>query len=155
MRLGTDQIEWALWYMNKPVPAGYSALSWSDFREYELRYENGVPMLAFADNELDQRIAKRYEVKSRNLGFRLPGSSPYDTMNARPRTKPVAGQDADMFNALREKYPECSQCLEQGTHTRALAASQPFRCPVGHEWTSPQVAVEPEYKFLGNRFAHS
>lgn len=155
MRLGTDQIEWALWYMNKPVPAGYSALSWSDFREYELRYENGVPLLAFADNELDQRIAKRYEVKSRNLGFRLPGSSPYDTMNARPRTKPVAGQDADMFNALREKYPECPQCLEQGNHTRALAASQPFHCPVGHEWTSPQVAVEPEYKFLGNRFAHS
>ena len=26
MRESTDQIEWALWYMNKPVPAGYSAL---------------------------------------------------------------------------------------------------------------------------------
>ena len=154
MRESTDQIEWALWYMNKPVPAGYSALSWNDFREYELKYDNGVPMLHFADNELDQRITKRYEVKSKNLGFRLPGSSPYDPAFSRPRMKPTQGMDSEMFEAIREKYPLCPQCVENGNTTRAINASTPFQCPVGHEWTTPMIAPEPEYKFLGNRFAN-
>ena len=153
MRASTDHIKWALWYMNKPVPAGYSALSWNDFREYELRYENGVPLLAFADNELDHRILKRYEVKSKNLGFRLPGSSPYDPMNSRPRTKPTAGMDPDQWDALREKYPQCNECAEQGNHTRSVqpAIAGVYTCPAGHEWKISSVAVEPEYKFLGVR----
>jgi hypothetical protein len=156
MRASTDQIEWALWYMNKPVPAGYTALNWSDLREYALVWREGVPLLAFAENkDLDSRAIHRYEVKSKNLGFRLRGSTPYDPMNARPRNKPVAGQDRDMFDALREKYPECPHCLEEGNHIRTINSSLPFRCPVGHEWTSPAVAIEPEYKFLGNRFAQS
>jgi hypothetical protein len=156
MRASTDQIEWALWYMNKPVPAGYTALSWSDLREYQLRYENGVPLLAFADNEMDTRIAKRYEVKARNLGFRLPGSSPYDPMMARPRNKPTPGMDAEMFDALREKYPSCPTCLEEGNHARALtpALSGKFTCPAGHQWQTPQVPMAPTYEFLGNRFAN-
>jgi hypothetical protein len=148
---GTDEIEWALWYMNKPVSAGYTALSWNDFREYELRYEDGVPLLAFADNEFDARIAKRYEVKSKNLGFRL--ASPYDPLNSRPRMKPTDSMDRDQFDALREKYPECPQCLEQEKRTRTIQPYPPYVCPAGHTWLTPAREAEPEYKFLGNRFA--
>ena len=110
-------------------------------------------MLHFADNELDQRITKRYEVKSKNLGFRLPGSTPYDPSFSRPRTKPTQGMDSDMFHALREKYPRVQRVPEAGDHTRAINAAPPFQCPVGHEWLTPALAPEPEYKFLGNRFA--
>ena len=137
------------------IPTRNSALSWNDFREYELRYENGVPLLAFADNELDQRIVKRYEVKSKNLGFRLPGSSLYDPALARPRNKPTAGMDQDQFEALREKYPSCPKCAEDGNSARAINASSPFQCPMGHEWISPLISPEPEYKFLGNRLAQN
>lgn len=99
----SDAIEWALWYMNKPVPAGYTAMDWSQLRTYQVT--DGGRTLVFADDILDERIAKRYETKTKNLGFRLAGS-PYDPANAKIRTKPSAGMDPSFFDYMREKYPD-------------------------------------------------
>lgn len=103
IREGMDPIEWALWYLNKPVPAGYTALNWDDLREFRMSPDGR--MLQFAESVLDERIAKRYEVKAKNLGFRL-GNTPYNPMEAKIRTKPAAGMDKEYFDYMREKYKE-------------------------------------------------
>lgn len=107
MRKGMDPVEFALWYLNKPVASGFTALSWSDLREYVLS-PDGME-LYFNDSELDQRIAMRYQTISRNLGFVL-GSARYDPMNARPRLKVPRNMDEDFVLHERLKYNRCEQC---------------------------------------------
>lgn len=108
MRKGTDPIEWAHWFMNKPAPDGYTALNWSDLREYHMS-EDGREIY-FEDSKMDERIAQRYQTISRNLGFVL-GSAKYDPMNAKLRSgKSVKGMDDDFLQHMRVKYERCERC---------------------------------------------
>lgn len=102
MQRTTDPIEWALWYMNKPVPAGYTALNWEDVREYTLA--DGGKTIVFHESRLDERIALRQERISRNLGFTIRGA--YDPSQAKLRQKPPQGMDKDYYNFMRDKYPD-------------------------------------------------
>lgn len=102
IRKSTDPIDWALWWMNKPVSAGYTALNWNDLREYTVT--DGGRTLVFADSIQDERIQKRLEVKARNLGFHL--SMSWDPKNAKVRTRAPHGMDSETWEYFRMKYPD-------------------------------------------------
>lgn len=108
MRKSMDPIEWALWYMNKPVPSGYTALNWQDLREYHFSADGKE--IYFEDSKMDERITQRYQSISRNLGFVL-GSAKYDPMNARPRSGAhISGMDDNYLDHMRLKYGYCGIC---------------------------------------------
>lgn len=103
LRKGMDPIEWALWYMNKPVPSGYTALNWNDLREYHMSGDGRE--IYFEDSKMDERITQRSDRIAKNLGFVL-GSAKYDPANGKPRTRPPRGMDNDFYEHMRTKYPE-------------------------------------------------
>jgi len=107
MRKTNDAIEWALWYMNKPVASGYTALRWEDLREYQMSPDGKE--LYFHESEMDERIEFRYKTISKNLGFVL-GSARYDPMNAKPRTKIPSNMDSDFVTHMRIKDGRCPSC---------------------------------------------
>ena len=102
IRVGMDPITFALWYLNKPVPSGYTALRWEDLREFTVT--DGGRTLVFADSLADERIAKRFETKARNLGFKL--MTRYDPAMARRREKKPKDMDAEFFEYIQYKHAE-------------------------------------------------
>ncbi len=107
MRKGMDPIEFALWYLNKPVAAGYTALRWEDLREYSMSPDGRE--IYFHQSEVDERINLRSQTISRNLGFVL-GSAKYDPMNGTLRKKIPASMDGDWVDHMRLKNSRCEQC---------------------------------------------
>lgn len=107
MKNTSDPIEWALWYMNKPVASGYTTLRWEDLREYMVSPDGSE--LYFYENPFDERINLRYETITKNLGFVI-GSAKYDPMNAKLRTKIPDNMDKDYVEFLRDKYGRCEKC---------------------------------------------
>jgi hypothetical protein len=111
-----DPIEWALWYMNQPVPQGYTALKWSDVREYESRVmgdpDHPTEVLEFSDAPQDEMIVQRHDRIAHNLGFRL-GTPLFDPANAKPRKLRRQPRDADDYadqaSYLWSKYPSVEQ----------------------------------------------
>ena len=109
-RKSMNPIEWTLWYMNQPVPIGYTALRWSDVREYTTMVEGDpdhpVEVLDFDDMpDLDGPITMRRDRILKNISFRL-GKPLYNENTMHARTKPAQGMDKDYFEHMRGKYPE-------------------------------------------------
>lgn len=114
LRKTMNPIEWTLWMMNKPVPTGYTALKWSDLREFQSIVlgdpEHPFEVLEFSDDPLDELIIERKDRIAHNLSFRL-GKPLYDRNQMKPRKLPkhtdADGLDyRDQMEFLRAKYPE-------------------------------------------------
>lgn len=110
MREGMDPIEWALWYMNKPVPAGFTALEWNDVREY--READGGATLIFEESAADEAINARFKRIAKNLGFTL-GENRYNPANGKLRMKPAQGMSPDFFNYMKQKYTAADSSAEE------------------------------------------
>jgi hypothetical protein len=107
MRKGMEPTEWSLWYLNKPVAAGFTALRWEDLRQYVMSPDGKE--LYFTASEMDDRINQRYQRITRNLGFVL-GSQRYDPANARQRTRIPGTMDKDFVEHMRLKNGRCEVC---------------------------------------------
>lgn len=136
LRKSSDPIEFALWYMNKPVASGFTTLRWEDLREYMMAPDGSE--LYFYESPIDEHINQRYQTISKNLGFVI-GSARYDPMNAKPRTKIPATMDQDFVEYARLKYDRCEKCG---------AARAPDGLP-----TCEHVPVDVQYgqKWLGHQ----
>lgn len=116
-RKSTDPINFSLWYMNQPVPTGFTAMKWSDLREFRSLItgdaEHPVEVVEFDEAPIDEMILERHQRISNNLMFRI-GRPLIDTENLRPRAMPKRrpGDDsedyADQTAFLRAKYPRVS-----------------------------------------------
>lgn len=112
LRKVTDPIVWALWYMNKPVPSGYTALNWEDLREFRFISIQGVEYVQFEDNPtIDRKIYARYERKNMHPIMRLLSSMPKQT-NAMDIMlhQMKSGMDRDQAAHLRDRYSRCNDC---------------------------------------------
>ena len=112
LRAGTNPIEWALWYMNQPVPTGYTAMNWTQLREYQSAVtgdpEHPVEVLEFSDEPIDEIILQRHDRIANNLAFRV-GQPLMDPAQARPRKIPRGKDDMDyrdLNDYMQRKYPE-------------------------------------------------
>lgn len=112
LRSSTDPILWALWYMNRPVPSGYTALNWEDLREFRFVEQNGVEYLVWQENaQMDRLILERAEKRNLNPVMRL--------MMGRPRPEGLfdiirrqshLGLGREDGEHLRMKYIRCEEC---------------------------------------------
>jgi len=102
LRTQMDVIEFTLWFMNKAVPAGYTALDWELLREFGMTDDG--QFLVFEETPQDARIKERHERTARNLGFMLPGTNSYAPGLARVRLKAPAGMSEDFYLHMHEKY---------------------------------------------------
>jgi hypothetical protein len=112
MRKGMNPIEFTLWFMNKPIPTGFTALRWADVREYESVVlgdaEHPYEALEFSEAPIDEVIMQRHERITSNLHFRL-GTPLIDLNNQKLRkfVKYDGESDyRDQMEYLRVKYPD-------------------------------------------------
>lgn len=101
LRTSTDPIEWALWFMNKPVPSGFTALNWNDLREYRVADDGAT--IYFEESEHDEALKLKAQHISARLGFRIGG---FDPTVSRLRTGPPQSMSRDHYDYYHLKYPD-------------------------------------------------
>lgn len=121
MRRTTDPILWALWFMNKPVPSGYTALAWEDVREFRFKTEpGGMEWLVFDEHPaMDRIILARAERRNMNPALRLMTQPPPQQSAMQVMRRQVQlGMSSEQAEHVRLKYRRCGECgiiYENGT----------------------------------------
>jgi hypothetical protein len=93
LRQATDPILWALWYMNKPVPSGYTALNWEDLREFRIE---GEYVVAEVDEERDRVLEGRTSLTALEQSIML-------------RWTEVRGLSLDEVYRTTQQYPPAEE----------------------------------------------
>lgn len=111
LREDTDAITWSLWYMNRPVTAGYSALDWSAIREFRwyggTNIGNETPFgLTFEESDSDELFKARKEAMKNPLA-RIAHGIPLSPVKGNREAfigRFFKSVDKDQQTHLRDKY---------------------------------------------------
>ena len=115
-RDNTDAITWSLWYMNRPVSSGFSAMDWSDLREFRwIGKTDGLyemPWgLEFAEDERDGEFTKQKEWAATplsRLAHGMPLSPVKGDRQAFIRRYFADTVGPELREHMKEKYPDGS-----------------------------------------------
>jgi len=150
LRAATDPILWALWYMNKPVPTGFTGLNWDDLREFRFVTRGNAEFLVFEEvHHLDRGILMRAQRKNLHPAMRLLTQRP-DTVTAfdMMRRQLSLGAGPDQVEHFRLKYsrcPECGQVWERKSVILdgELTEVSSHDCPRGAQGANDDLLEEP------------
>ncbi len=112
LRADTDAITWSLWYMNRPVGSQWTAMDWSELREY--RWVNGTSYgftmpqaLEFEEGQKDNELAEALAMMSNPLARFAHGMGPQPVKGNREgmmRRFFGSGMNSEQREFLKEKY---------------------------------------------------
>ena len=88
LRSETDPILWALWYMNRPVAAGFTAMDWLVLREFRWDTQPGWMSMTvqFDENEIDEHLRVRKVATTASPLMRFAQGMPLERRKGRALT---------------------------------------------------------------------
>jgi hypothetical protein len=141
MRRETDPILWALWYMNKPVASGFTAMDWLVLREFRWDTQPGwmSQTLEFDDSDVDETLRIRKVTSTASPLMRFAQGLPLERRADRAMTirRTFGGRDKpnpDFQEHMQSKYGcahcqhrrHAGDCLEEGCDCRETREERPW-----------------------------
>jgi hypothetical protein len=127
IRQRIGDVNFALWYMNKPVSPGFSALDWSELRQFRVTNDEYGRAVLFADSAADDLLVRRADgyTALQNLKRGEPLGLAYPNRARRPTGQGTDSWSPEFLDFMKQKYPE--KVIAAADQERRRNAGNPYR----------------------------